>query len=61
MSNNTFLKGLERMGDKGRMTVHGFRGIASTILHEHGYPHEHIEQPDDAGLGRFCRADTKRR
>lgn len=26
-----------------RMTGHGFRGIASTVLHEHGYPHEHIE------------------
>ena len=25
------------------MTGHGFRGIASTILHEQGYPHEHIE------------------
>jgi integrase len=43
MSNNTILKGLERMGYKGRMTGHGFRGIASTILHELGYPHEHIE------------------
>lgn len=43
MSNNTILKGLERMGYKGRMTGHGFRGIASTVLHEQGYPHEHIE------------------
>jgi integrase len=43
MSNNTILKGLERMGYKGRMTGHGFRGIASTILHEQGYLHEHIE------------------
>jgi integrase len=43
MSNNTILKGLERMGYKGRMTGHGFRGIASTILHEQGFPHEHIE------------------
>jgi integrase len=34
MSNNTLLKGLERMGYKGRMTGHGFRGLASTILHE---------------------------
>jgi integrase len=38
MSNNTILKGLERMGYKGRMTGHGFRGLASTILHEQGYP-----------------------
>jgi len=43
MSNNTILKGLERMGYKGKMTGHGFRGIASTILHEQGYSHEHIE------------------
>jgi integrase len=43
MSNNTILKALERMGYKGRMTGHGFRGLASTILHEQGSPHEHIE------------------
>jgi integrase len=43
MSNNTILKGLERMGYKGKMTGHGFRGVASTILHEHGYAHDHIE------------------
>jgi integrase len=43
MSNNTILKGLERMGYKGKMTGHGFRGLASTILHEQGYPHDHIE------------------
>jgi len=43
MSNMTILKALERMGYKGRMTGHGFRGLASTILHEHGYNHDHIE------------------
>jgi integrase len=43
MSNNTILKALERMGYKSRMTGHGFRGLASTILHEQGYAHEHIE------------------
>ena len=43
MSNNTILKALERMGYKGRMTGHGFRGMASTILHEQGYEHHHIE------------------
>jgi integrase len=43
MSNNTILQGLERMGYKSKMTGHGFRGIASTILHEQGYAHEHIE------------------
>src|ERR1039458_10060217 len=30
MSNMTILKALERMGYKGRMTGHGFRGLAST-------------------------------
>ena len=43
MSNNTILKALERMGYKGRMTGHGFRGVASTLLHEMGYDHAHIE------------------
>ncbi len=43
MSNMTILKALERMGFKGRMTGHGFRGLASTILHEQGYNHDHIE------------------
>jgi len=43
MSNNTILKALERMGYKGRMTGHGFRGIASTVLHEQGQEHAHIE------------------
>jgi len=43
MSNNTILQALKRMGYKGRMTGHGFRGLASTILHEKGYGHEHIE------------------
>jgi integrase len=43
MSNMTILKALERMGYKGRMTGHGFRGLASTILHEQGFNHDHIE------------------
>jgi integrase len=43
MSNNTILKALERMGYKGTMTGHGFRGLASTILHERGCVHDHIE------------------
>ncbi|MBK9200600.1 tyrosine-type recombinase/integrase [Candidatus Skiveiella danica] len=37
MSNNTILGALARMGYKHRMTGHGFRGIASTLLHDgHG-------------------------
>lgn len=43
MSNNTILYALYRMGYRGRMTGHGFRGVASTLLHEQGWPHEHIE------------------
>lgn len=43
MSNNTILFALYRMGYHSRMTGHGFRGVASTILHELGYRHDHIE------------------
>ena len=43
LSNNTILNALERMGYKGEMTGHGFRGIASTYLHEAGYEDDHIE------------------
>lgn len=43
MSNNTILYALYRMGYRGRMTGHGFRGIASTLLHEQQWPHAHIE------------------
>ncbi|CAN5352292.1 tyrosine-type recombinase/integrase [soil metagenome] len=43
MSNNTILAALKRMGYAGRMTGHGFRGVASTILHEQGFAHHAIE------------------
>jgi integrase len=43
MSNNTILKALERMGYKGTMMGHGFRGLASAILHERECVHEYIE------------------
>lgn len=43
MSNNTILKALERMGYKGVMTGHGFRGLASTHLYEKQFPSDHIE------------------
>jgi integrase len=43
MSNNTLLFALYRLGYRGRMTGHGFRGVASTNLHEQGWPHQHIE------------------
>lgn len=43
ISNNTILFALYRMGFKGEMTGHGFRGVASTALHEMGLEHAHIE------------------
>jgi len=43
MSDGTICKALESMGYKGEMTGHGFRGVASTILHECGHRHEYIE------------------
>lgn len=43
ISNNTILSALKRMGYAGRMTGHGFRGMASTMLHEQGFAHHLIE------------------
>jgi integrase len=43
MSNMTILAALETMGYKGRMTGHGFRGLASTCLYEQQYNRDHIE------------------
>ncbi|MDE0926626.1 MAG: tyrosine-type recombinase/integrase [Methylophilaceae bacterium] len=43
MSNNTILKALDVVGYKHKMTGHGFRGLASTALHEQGFDHQHIE------------------
>ncbi len=42
-SENAFLNALYRMGYKGIMTGHGFRGLASTVLHERQYQHAAIE------------------
>ncbi len=36
LSNNTMLFALYRLGYKGRMTGHGFRAVASTVLNESG-------------------------
>ena len=43
LSNGALLGALKRMGYRNRQTAHGFRGLASTILHEQGYDHEVIE------------------
>lgn len=45
MSENTVLAALRRMGYSGdEMTGHGFRSMASTRLHELGWPHDAIER-----------------
>jgi integrase len=45
LSENTFLFALYRLGYRGRMTAHGFRALASTVLNEQsGYPHDVIER-----------------
>ncbi len=43
MSNNTLLYALYRLGYRGRMTGHGFRGLASTVLNENDYDEEHVD------------------
>lgn len=43
VSENFLTQALQRLGYGGRMTGHGFRGIASTKLHELQYNHECIE------------------
>ena len=44
ISNNTMLFALYRLGYKGRMTGHGFRAVASTILNETGFNSDVIER-----------------
>jgi integrase len=45
LSENTLLFALYRMGYKGRMTVHGFRALASTVLNEEsGFERDVIER-----------------
>lgn len=44
ISENTVVYALARMGYKGRMTGHGFRSAASTLLNEQGYRHDVIER-----------------
>ena len=42
-SSNALLCAIRTMGYNGKMTGHGFRGLASTTLHEQGYMHDAIE------------------
>ena len=45
MSDNAILAALRRMGyTKDEMTGHGFRSMASTLLHEQGWNHQVIER-----------------
>jgi integrase len=44
ISNNTLLFSLYRLGYKGKMTGHGFRAVASTILNEAGFRPDVIER-----------------
>ncbi len=44
ISNGTVLVALRRMNYQGRMTGHGFRTLASTILNEQGYDRDVIER-----------------
>lgn len=44
MTATTINRALERMGYAGKLSGHGFRGTASTILHERGYRPEIIER-----------------
>ncbi|SFO04824.1 Integrase [Nitrosospira briensis] len=44
ISNNTMLFALYRLGYKGKMTGHGFRAVASTILNEAGFNRDVIER-----------------
>jgi integrase len=43
ISSNALLCAIRTMGYNGKMTGHGFRGLASTTLHEQGYMHDAIE------------------
>ncbi|GAB1392909.1 tyrosine-type recombinase/integrase [Rhodocyclaceae bacterium] len=44
ISNNTMLFALYRLGYKGKMTGHGFRAVASTLLNEQGWRPDVIER-----------------
>ncbi len=61
MSENAVLYLVHRIGYKGKMTGHGWRGVASTWANEHGYTSDHIEMQlahgsDDAVRGAYNHA-----
>jgi integrase len=62
MSRAALMEMFERAGYKGRMTGHGWRGVASTFLHERGFDHLHIETQlaHRAGAGDMVAASYNR-
>ena len=44
ISNNTLLYALYKLGYKGKMSGHGFRSVASTVLNENGFRADIIER-----------------
>ena len=60
VSNNTMLFALYRMGYKGKMTGHGFRAVASTILNETGFRADVIERQLAHGEANEVRAAYNR-
>lgn len=44
LSNNALLQVIRRIGWQDRTTIHGFRALASSILHEAGFSHLVIEK-----------------
>lgn len=44
ISNNTLLFALYKLGYKGKMSGHGFRAVASTVLNENGFRADIIER-----------------
>ena len=62
LSNGAVLMALRRMGYQGKMTGHGFRTMASTILNEKNYPSDWIErqlahEDNDKIRGAYNRAE----
>lgn len=44
LSSNALLSVLRHMGWSDRTTIHGFRALASSTLHDAGFDHNHIEK-----------------
>lgn len=56
LSENAILYVIDGLGYKGRITGHGFRGTASTILNEHGFGVDAIERQLAHAKGSSVRA-----